>query len=106
LCGDAHQLASSSGVRVVIEAPALAGALRPELASAAALVGSSALALAVRGGEDYSLLATGDPTLRPRWARRIGRIEQGHGAVLEDLSPGGTVPLRHGFDHLLSKVSS
>ena len=105
LRGDAHQLASASGVRVVIEAPALAEALRPELANVAELLGSSALTLALQGGEDYSLLATGDRTRRPRWARRIGRVEQGHGAVLEDPSAGRSVSLRHGFDHLLPRAS-
>ncbi|MBN1608554.1 MAG: thiamine-phosphate kinase [Polyangiaceae bacterium] len=101
LCGDAHQLAASSGVRVVIEAPALAGGLRPELASAASVLGESALHLALRGGEDYSLLATGDARQRPRWARRIGRVEEGVGAVLEDPSAGRVIPLRQGFDHLV-----
>jgi thiamine-monophosphate kinase len=100
LCGDAQQMASSSGVRVVIEAPALARALRPELTVVASLLGRSALSLALEGGEDYSLLATGDPSERPRWARRIGRVEPGLGAVLEDPSTGHTVPLRGGYDHL------
>jgi thiamine-monophosphate kinase len=100
LRGDAQQLASASGVRVVIEASALAGALRPELAHAAAVLGTSSLALALQGGEDYSLLATGEPARRPRWSRRIGRVERGGGAVLEDPVGGRAVPLRHGFDHL------
>lgn len=101
LCGDARQLASSSDVRVIIETPALAAALRPELVDAAKLLRMSPVALAVKGGEDYSLLVTGDARRRPRWARRIGRIERGKGAVLEESPTGRLVQLRSGFDHLL-----
>ena len=98
LAGDAAHLAKASKQRVVVEAQALARALRPELEEAAKLLGTTALELAITGGEDYALLATGPREKRPRWARRIGRVESGKGALLE--SEGRTRPLHRGFDHL------
>ena len=98
LAGDAAHLAKASKQRVVVEAQALARALRPELEEAAKLLGTTALELAITGGEDYSLLATGPREKRPRWVRRIGRVESGKGALLE--SEGRTRPLHRGFDHL------
>jgi thiamine-monophosphate kinase len=99
LGGDARHLAEASGVRLVIEERALARALAPELALVARLLGRSALALALEGGEDYALVATGRRSRRPSFARRIGRVEAGRGAVLER-TDGTTSPLARGFDHL------
>jgi thiamine-monophosphate kinase len=99
LSGDAGHLAEASGVRIVIDKPRLALALSDELSRVAELLGRDALALALEGGEDYALLATGPRAKRPRWVRVIGRVEAGEGAVLEE--PGRAArKLRGGFDHL------
>lgn len=99
LSRDARHLAEASGVRVVIEQPRLLRALSGDLSRVAELLGKDALSLALEGGEDYALLATGPRAKRPRWARVIGRIEAGAGAVLEQ---PGRAPreLSGGFDHL------
>jgi thiamine-monophosphate kinase len=99
LGGDARHLAEASGVRLVIEERALTRALPAELADVAALVRRPPLRLALEGGEDYALVATGPRTRRPSFARRIGRIEAGRGALLERRD-GKTVALARGFDHL------
>ena len=99
LGGDARHLAEASGVRLVIEERALSRALPSELALVARIAGRSALALALEGGEDYALVATGRRSRRPSFARRIGRVEAGRGAVLER-ADGTSAPLAHGFDHL------
>jgi thiamine-monophosphate kinase len=99
LAGDVANLARASGVRIVVEAQALERALSPELVAVAPSLGRSALDAALRGGEDYALLATGPSARRPRRARVIGRVERGRGAVLE-LPSGRTTALGPGFDHL------
>jgi thiamine-monophosphate kinase len=99
LGGDARHLADASGVRLVIEERALTRALPPELALVAKALGRSPLALALEGGEDYALVATGRRSRKPSFARRIGRVEAGRGAVLERVD-GTRVPLARGFDHL------
>lgn len=99
LGGDAGHLARASGVRVVVEEAALARTLRSELVRAAESLGATALSVAVTGGEDYALLATGPKQKRPRWARRIGRVVHGSGARLER-DDGKLVALESGFDHL------
>lgn len=97
LSGDAGQLARASEVRVVLDAEALRLALAPELIQAARELGEDPLELALRGGEDYALLAAGPQRSRPKPARVIGRIEEGSGVVL--VSEGRTRSLRSGFDH-------
>jgi thiamine-monophosphate kinase len=99
LAGDARRLAEASGVRVVIEQGLLQAVLRAELVVAARGLGVPALQLALYGGEDYALLATGAPRARPRYARCIGRIESGRGAVLQRATGGRPFALRDGFDH-------
>jgi thiamine-monophosphate kinase len=98
LSGDAHHVARASGVRLVIEEVALRSALPAALGRAARLLGSDALQLALVGGEDYALLAAGPRRLRPRFARRIGRVERGSGAVLE-LASGRLRRLGRGYEH-------
>jgi thiamine-monophosphate kinase len=83
----------------VLEADRLEAALAPELVSVARALGRSPLEAALRGGEDYALVATGPAALRPRRASVIGRVERGEGAVLE-LASGRTSALHPGFDHL------
>lgn len=94
---DAGHLARASNRRVVIEQAALEAALAPELGLVAHELGVDPLELALAGGEDYALLATGNPRKRPRFARVIGRVEAGAGVVLE--SKSGQQPLMGGFDH-------
>jgi thiamine-monophosphate kinase len=92
-------VADASAVRAVIEAERLERALAPALFAAAHELGLDALALALSGGEDYALVACGPARRRPRFARVIGRVEAGRGAVLERVS-GTCVALAPGFDHL------
>ncbi len=100
LGGDARQLAASSGVRVVVDERALRAALPFALVEACARLDADPIALALAGGEDYALLATGAARRRPRWARAIGRVERGAGALLEPAVGGRARPLERGFDHL------
>jgi thiamine-monophosphate kinase len=97
LAGDAGHIARASAVRVVIEADALLSALSPELLRAAVELGREPLELALFGGEDYALLATGPRRKKPTAAAPIGRIERGRGVMLE--SAGRTRRLAGGFDH-------
>jgi thiamine-monophosphate kinase len=97
LAGDAGHLASASGVRVVISASQLRTGLPAELLEAAVELGQEPLELALYGGEDYALLATGLRRHRPRGATLIGRVTAGRGVVLE--SEGRLRALGGGFDH-------
>ncbi|HEX6767219.1 MAG TPA: thiamine-phosphate kinase [Polyangiaceae bacterium] len=101
LGGDVGHLAEASRVRMALEERALAAAMPRELTALAPLVGRSALELALEGGEDYALVATGPHAKRPRWAKRIGRVTKGRGAVLER-ADGTRVELARGYDHLSS----
>jgi thiamine-monophosphate kinase len=103
LSGDAARIAEASRVRIVIEEPALLRSFAPELGRAAALLGVSALELALYGGEDYALLATGARAQRPRAAKRIGRVERGRGVGLERLPGEKLHELGAGFDHLTAQ---
>ena len=96
LAGDARQLAEASRVRVVVERGRLERALSPAVRSVALELGLEACELALRGGEDYALLASG--RRRPRWARVIGRVEPGRGALMEG-PDGSQQELGPGFDH-------
>jgi thiamine-monophosphate kinase len=98
LAGDATHLAEASGVRLVLEETALRRVLGPELQKAAELLGEDALTLALEGGEDYALVATGSARNRLRGLRRIGRVEKGRGVVIE--GPSGSLRRAGGgFDH-------
>jgi thiamine-monophosphate kinase len=98
LARDATHLADASELRVVVEAEALGLTLQPALVATARALGRSALEFALGGGEDYALLCAGPSAKRPRFARRIGRVERGRGAFLERAS-GEREPLTQGFDH-------
>jgi thiamine-monophosphate kinase len=98
LAGDVAHLGRESSVKVVIEEAELERSLAPELVTIATKLARPALHFALYGGEDYALLATGSAGRRPRFARRIGRVERGRGAFLE--SAGALSPLGAGFDHL------
>jgi thiamine-monophosphate kinase len=99
LAGDLAHVATASEARAVIEHAALRRALPAELVVASAKLGEDPLELALYGGEDYALLATGRGARRPRFARRIGRIERGRGTLLE-MAAGRAEPLGGGYDHL------
>lgn len=103
---DAERLARASGVRLVIEGDSLP--LSPALRTFAGHAGTDPVETALGGGDDYELLFTvpaahaarfSDPP--PGWGvpvSRIGRVEPGSGAFLEDergLRPVGSL----GFDH-------
>ncbi|HEX5098233.1 MAG TPA: thiamine-phosphate kinase [Polyangiaceae bacterium] len=95
---DTSRMAEASGCRLVLEEEALSRVLSAELVTLTAALGRSALELALTGGEDFALLATGAPRQRPRFARRIGRCERGRGGFWER-ADGRTARLAGGFDH-------
>lgn len=105
LGGDAAHLSESSAVRIVIDEAQLTAALNPALSFAAKRLGTSAFGLAIVGGEDYALLATGPTKRRPRGvkgangARIIGAVEFGTGVALKTVE-GKLEPAPRGFDHL------
>jgi len=84
LAGDARHLARASGVELLIDLQALAGALSPALRALAPRLGVSPIELALHGGEDYALLATGPRRARPTSARAIGSVTAGSGVWLWD----------------------
>jgi thiamine-monophosphate kinase len=97
LCGDAAHLARASKVRLVLATPQLQAALSPALATVAQELGVAALDLALYGGEDYALLATGPRGARPTGARVVGWVERGSGVWLS--SDTGLTRARTGFEH-------
>jgi len=84
LAGDAAHLARASGVAVLIDLAVLGTALSPALRALAPSLGVSALELALYGGEDYALLATGPKRARPAHVRVIGKVDKGSGVWLTD----------------------
>jgi len=104
LAGDAAHLARESGVRLVIECEALRAALAPALLELAPRLGVDALELALYGGEDYALLATGPARRRPRGARVIGAIAAGRGVWLSEAGKLSRAGL--GFEHGAARKSA
>jgi thiamine-monophosphate kinase len=98
LATDARQLARASGVRVVVQRELLRATLDPGLIATSRALHRSPLQLALYGGEDYALLATGPACRRPEWAAPIGWVSRGQGAWLTCASY--SVPLERGYDHL------
>jgi thiamine-monophosphate kinase len=98
LSADAAQLATASRVRIIVDRAALRASLDAALLVAGRHLRRSALQLALTGGEDYALLATGPRALRPTCATPIGYVARGAGAFLS--SGARRVPLGRGFDHL------
>lgn len=82
LCGDAAHIAAQSRAKIVISTPLLARALSVTLRTLAPSLGVTALELALYGGEDYALLATGPARARPKRARVIGWVTGGAGVWL------------------------
>lgn len=99
LSGDVAHVAQASGVKAVLEARLISRLMSAPLAELADLLGEPAVALALRGGEDYALVGVGPKARRPARAKVIGRIERGRGCELE-LENGQRWPLGPGFDHL------
>jgi thiamine-monophosphate kinase len=99
LSGDAAHVARASGVKVVLESRLISRLISAEFAELADLLGEPAVALALRGGEDYALLGVGPRARRPARAKAIGRTERGRGVELE-LETGQRFALGPGFDHL------
>jgi thiamine-monophosphate kinase len=98
LGGDVGHIAEASSVRAILEETRLRAALHPALSIVGRLLGAEPLSLALGGGEDYALVATGPSRRRPRRAAVIGRIEEGRGVKLE-LESGKLLRLGSGFDH-------
>jgi len=99
LQGDCRSMAEASGVRLVLDEGGLEACLAPELRRCAALLGTPALRLALEGGEDYALLATGPKRRRPPGARVIGQVVAGRGVGLRN-GRDETELTASGFDHL------
>jgi thiamine-monophosphate kinase len=98
VAADAVRLAEQSRVRLVIDRERLRATLSGALLEGARRLRRSPLQLALSGGEDYALLATGPRALRPPSARTIGFVTTGSGAFV---AHGPRLrPLRGGFDHL------
>jgi thiamine-monophosphate kinase len=104
LAGDACHVAESSSVALVIDSSKLTRTLSTELIVTAGTLGRRAIDLALYGGEDYALLATGPRAKRPRFAKTIGRVQKGQGCWLTNLD-GQRVALGRGFDHFRHSVA-
>lgn len=104
LAADAAHVARASNQRLVIDERALMRALRTELGEVAKALQLSPLDLALSGGEDYALLATGPARKRPAFARAIGRVEPGEGVLLARAG-GERIALAGGFDHFTAGVA-
>jgi len=104
---DAARLARASGARLVLERGTLP--LSTALRELAATEEIDPLNLVLAGGDDYELLFTVPPAAVPRLEERaagfdvpitrIGRVEEGAGAVLEDGRTRTDVSAM-GYDHL------
>jgi thiamine-monophosphate kinase len=104
LAGDAAHIAQASNVRLVIDLDALDLALTPALRRLALELGVSALSLALYGGEDYALIATGPARARPAEARVIGHIQAGKGVWLALSETGRQIRAGRGFEHLAGRA--
>jgi thiamine monophosphate kinase len=82
----------------VIDERELRAALPKALLRVAPQVGKDPLELALFGGEDYALVATGRPARRPRIARAIGSVERGASGVWLR-AERGLRRLGSGFEH-------
>lgn len=94
---DLGTLSRMSGVRICVDEAQLEATLSPALVACARLLGQAPCDLALTGGEDYALLATGDSKRRPSFARPIGWVEKGKGVVL--LRGSTRRVLSGGFEH-------
>ena len=94
LACDLGHLAAASAVRAVLDESALLA--DRGLADAASALGTSALELALYGGEDYALVAASPVAVDG--FRRVGEVTAGRGVALR--GPGGERAIEpRGFDH-------
>ncbi len=94
LARDAAHVAQASGVRLVLDAGAIAA--ERALHEAATAMGVDSLDLALHGGEDYALLASSAAPIDG--FRRVGEVVAGSGVVLR--TKDRVVPLEpRGYDH-------
>lgn len=95
LVQDARHLAEASGCGLVLHVERLP--MLPAQAALAAALGLDAVALALAGGEDYELLATGPAgVFDERWTV-VGEVVRGAGVTV--LDRGLARPLPRGWDH-------
>jgi thiamine-monophosphate kinase len=94
---DGERLAQASGVRLVLDAGVIAGLGGAPLAHAAAALGTTPLALALHGGEDYALLFTA-PRLPP-FSTWLGDVTNGPAGLVVLDETGEPLPLPAGFAH-------
>jgi thiamine-monophosphate kinase len=101
LARDVGHLAVASDVRVVLDEAALLAHGGAELERAAGVLGRDPLELALHGGEDYALVATGAAAEPAPGFVNIGRIEPAAGApgVLLARASGVVLIESRGFDH-------
>jgi thiamine-monophosphate kinase len=97
LARDVGHIAEASAVSVVVDEDALLS--DAQLVAAAHALGTSALDLALHGGEDYALVATSREPI-PGF-RRVGDVKAGQGLRLRSAS-GDEQPIEpRGFDHFV-----
>jgi thiamine-monophosphate kinase len=101
LARDVGHLAAASGVRVVLDEAALRA--DPVLTAAAAELGDDPLELALRGGEDYALVAAAPVAIAA--FRRIGEVREGTGVALRRLDGREETLSEEGFDHFVRPVA-
>jgi thiamine-monophosphate kinase len=88
---DAGRIAEASGVRIDLDAGALA-AEAAALAEEAPTLADRALALVLGGGEDHGLLAAFPPGAVPHGYRVLGRLVDGAGVTVGGRDSGAVVP--------------
>jgi thiamine-monophosphate kinase len=99
LATESLHLARASSVCVELDERKLREVLHPDLIIGAQLLGADPLALALAGGEDYALLATGPEQRRPPLARVLGQITPGAPRVTLRTTRGRRRAIRGGHDH-------
>jgi thiamine-monophosphate kinase len=104
LGADAGHVARESAVRLVLDEARLVRLLRSELVEACRVLDVAPLELALSGGEDYALVATGPARARGRGMRAIGRVERGSGVLLESNDGRRRDVAASGFDHFRGRT--
>lgn len=99
LARDLGHVCEASHVSAVLDERALRATFSPALCAAAAALGVDPLGLALEGGEDYALVATGPSA--PTGFQRIGTVEARAAERLRLLRDDGTIEAlrEEGFDH-------
>jgi thiamine-monophosphate kinase len=100
---DAVRIAKASNRRLLLDQAALVQALPDALLQVCHQRGWDPLELALGGGEDYALLATGPARRRPSWAFPVGSVSPGSGVWLL-LERGGRRRVCSGHDHFARRA--